>query len=70
VIRRPRALPDSEWEETFTVIEVRDAYRHPDRGRVLEFFTESHQSRTVAITDIELNAGTIRRLKRENIAYR
>lgn len=69
MIRRPPDLPGSEWEETFTVQSVRDAYKHKLRGRVIEFMTD-HQSRTVAILDIELSAGTIRRLQRMGIAHR
>jgi hypothetical protein len=70
VIRRPSYLPESEWEETFNVLQVVDAFKHKERGRVIEFYTDSHQSRTVAIIDIELSAGTIRRLQRMQIAYR
>jgi hypothetical protein len=69
VIRRPPDLPDSEWEETFTVIQVCDAYKTKN-GRVITFYNESHQSRTVAILNIELSAATIRRLQRMGISHR
>ena len=69
MIRRPTFLPDSEWDEEHKIRRVIDAYKHNGR-RILAFLTEDQQFRSVAIIDIELPAGLVRHLQRENIAYR
>jgi hypothetical protein len=64
VSRSPEGLSaSSSWEEDFVVTSVRDIYHSATHGRVIEFFTSSHQTRTVPVTNLRVVGGIPTRLR-------